>query len=132
MQQIFRFAVQELTVRRAGVRNGGGRGTHSGFSAHLCDGDCLLRLSFWVRGCTNGRPEGAQLLPKAAPDPVRGATNATLSLYPVGSAGRRVTAIRKVGTYFSYLRLNNRLDYFGTALTSMGCGLCDARNTTEK
>jgi len=94
MQQIFMFAVQELTVRRAGVRSGGGRGTHSGFSTHLCDGDCLLRLSFWVRGCANGRLKAPCCCRKAAPDPVRGATNATLSLYPVGSAGRRVAAVR--------------------------------------
>lgn len=41
--------------------------------------------------------------------------NATVSLYPVGTAGRRVAAIRS--RYFSYVSRNNRVDYFGTALT---------------
>jgi hypothetical protein len=77
--------------------------------AQLCDGDCLRRFKFLGKGMRKWATlKGALLLAKATPDPVRGATNATVSLYPVGSAGRR---------YFSYVSRNNRVDYFGTALT---------------
>jgi len=55
MLQVFMFAVYELSVRRADVRNGGGRGTRSGFSAALRRGLLAVDLSFWVRGCANGR-----------------------------------------------------------------------------
>jgi hypothetical protein len=45
------FAVQELSVRRADVRNGGTRVPVQAKS----DRGPLRRLSFWVRGCANGR-----------------------------------------------------------------------------
>jgi hypothetical protein len=84
--------------------------------AQLCDGDCLRRFKFLGKGMRKWVTlKGALLLAKAAPGPVRGATNAMVSPYPVGSAGRRVAAIRS--RYFSYVSRNNRVDYFGTALT---------------